>query len=238
MDHVFPKSWYSPTATPPNEEKPQVPSCEPCNKSLGKVESRLLRVLPLSTSPENRLADGAYDVMSSSVNPTAGRNARDSDARKQQAHALHRRMGILKPDLAAQFDMVPTPETLVVTDEAGQVVGHRALRVEPEDQRSFIRKMLRGFLRWHFDYVLAIDANVAFQQLERPDRAAHAEKMKVGLEGVREWRVGGGSLVYSVGWVRGLQDHVYWTFFIWDELGYTANVTAPHLRDETRPGSQ
>ena|SRR5216683_2171421 len=224
MDHVFPKSWYSRTATPPNEEKPQVPSCEPCNKALGKMESRLLRVLPLAVSPENKLAADAYATLSKSMDPSAGKSEKDAKAREQAAQALRRRMVILEPNTAAGFGMVPSPETLAVVDENARVVGHRALYVQPEDQVAFVRKMLRGFVRWHYDYLLPIDAKISFQQLDRSQRAAHAADTEVCLEQMQRWRLGGGSLVYSMGWVPGQKDQSHWTFHVWDELGYIANL--------------
>jgi hypothetical protein len=50
QDHVFPKSWY-PTSTPPEVQRWTVPSCEKCNRNLGKIEKELFVRLALCVDP-------------------------------------------------------------------------------------------------------------------------------------------------------------------------------------------
>ena len=79
-DHILPDSWY------PDEEKEsekwKVPSCEPCNKELGKIEEDLLLRLGLCLDPNDLASLGIPDKVLRSINPAYGKNSRDKEFRK------------------------------------------------------------------------------------------------------------------------------------------------------------
>jgi hypothetical protein len=56
-DHVFPSSWY-PDGTPNDVQRPQAPSCKPCNGKFGKQEGYLLERLGLCIGPQKAAAAG------------------------------------------------------------------------------------------------------------------------------------------------------------------------------------
>ena len=79
-DHVFPESWY-PDTTPPNLEKWKIPSCIPCNDSLGVMEDDLFVLLAHALDPYHPGSAGLYDRAKRAIDPEAGKDERDRQAR-------------------------------------------------------------------------------------------------------------------------------------------------------------
>lgn len=86
-DHIFPESWYSET-TPQHIEKWKVPSCAYCNNAHGKNEADLLIRLAMCLDPDSLSSKGIIEKALRAVNPEAGRNDRDSNARKLKLMCL------------------------------------------------------------------------------------------------------------------------------------------------------
>ena len=79
-DHVFPKSWY-PEPSPTNLYKWQVPSCIPCNRSLGRIEEDFLRRVALGLDPQSPASQSIVATAMRSMDPNAAKNPRDREIR-------------------------------------------------------------------------------------------------------------------------------------------------------------
>ena len=79
-DHIFPVSWY-PDSTPPNLEKWKVPSCIPCNDTLGIIEDEFLQLVSVCLDENN--------PASRSIVAKAKR-ARDPDSTGDETEKRHR----------------------------------------------------------------------------------------------------------------------------------------------------
>jgi hypothetical protein len=86
-DHVFPESWY-PDSTPPNLEKWQIPSCIPCNTDYGKLEQGFLLKVGLCLDPFDLASASIVQKSLRSLNPAAGRDARDAQHRQAKRHKI------------------------------------------------------------------------------------------------------------------------------------------------------
>ena len=67
-DHIFPRSWY-PKSTLPNTEKWTVPSCEKCNKKLGKAEEELFNRLAICLDRNDLPASGLSEKFLNNLSP-------------------------------------------------------------------------------------------------------------------------------------------------------------------------
>lgn len=79
-DHLIPKSWY-PDTTPADLNRPTVPSCKACNRKLGRIESELFSRFALTLDPDDPAAFGLADRAIRSVDPSVGRDIRDTRIR-------------------------------------------------------------------------------------------------------------------------------------------------------------
>lgn len=79
-DHVMPKSWY-PDSTPPNLEKWQAPSCQKCNGALGSIENALYQKFAMCLDGSDNAASGLVEKAFRAMDPTAGRDEKDSAKR-------------------------------------------------------------------------------------------------------------------------------------------------------------
>ena len=79
-DHVCPESWY-PESTPKNLAKWQIPSCLPCNRRLGAIESDFLRRISMCLDPNDPASQGLAARALRSMKPEFARNASDARAR-------------------------------------------------------------------------------------------------------------------------------------------------------------
>jgi hypothetical protein len=79
-DHVFPKSWY-PDTSKPDLYKWQIPSCIPCNSSLGAVEDEFLRLVALCLDPHAPASRSIVQKALRAMRPAAGKNERDRKVR-------------------------------------------------------------------------------------------------------------------------------------------------------------
>jgi len=87
-DHVLPESWYPVGVT--EIEKWEIPSCETCNKELGKIEENLLIKLGLCLDPKDLKSLGIPDKVLRSLNPVHGKNDRDRKYRKGKREKILR----------------------------------------------------------------------------------------------------------------------------------------------------
>lgn len=79
-DHVFPESWY-PSTTPRDIAKWKIPSCIPCNRRLGKIESDFLLKVSMCLDPNDPASSGIVAKALRSLKPQFARNASDARAR-------------------------------------------------------------------------------------------------------------------------------------------------------------
>jgi hypothetical protein len=88
---VFPEAWY-PDSTPPNLQKWQIPSCEPCNTEYGKLEDDLLLTLACCVDPHVAETSGLYQKALRSINPELAKNDRDRSARAARGKWLRSKL--------------------------------------------------------------------------------------------------------------------------------------------------
>jgi hypothetical protein len=86
-DHVLPVSWY-PDSTPADMEKWKVPACRECNKSLGRIEEKLLIRLGLCLEPNSISALGISHKSLRAVSPQYAKNERDRRIRERKREKL------------------------------------------------------------------------------------------------------------------------------------------------------
>lgn len=128
-DHVFPKSWY-PDSTPENLEKWQIPSCSQCNQEYGRLEERLFIKLALCVDNEAWESLGLGSKLVRALDPSRGRDARDTSFREKQARSL----------LASMHEPSHERLTLCTTPNAsGEVI-----TVEVRDLNRLGEKIMRG----------------------------------------------------------------------------------------------
>jgi hypothetical protein len=89
-DHVFPRAWY-PETTPADLYKWQIPSCNRCNRELGKIEEDLLFRLGLCVNPIPETAD-IIKKAQRSYKPEFAKNERDRAARAARMARLQNEM--------------------------------------------------------------------------------------------------------------------------------------------------
>jgi hypothetical protein len=89
-DHVFPRAWY-PETTPADLYKWQIPSCNRCNRELGKIEEDLLFRLGLCVNPTPETA-GIIKKAQRSYTPEFAKNERDRAARATRMARIQNEM--------------------------------------------------------------------------------------------------------------------------------------------------
>lgn len=135
-DHVLPESWYPEGAN--EKEKWQVPSCEPCNKRLGKIEENLLIKLGLCLDPGDLKSLGIPDRVLRALNPSFGKNERD------QKHRLAKRKKVIKevnvfqdlPQLGIFPNFGPLPDQ--------DYQEYPVVILEEDEINQFAEKIVRG----------------------------------------------------------------------------------------------
>src|ERR1700730_10477190 len=86
-DHVFACAWY-PETTPADLYKWQIPSCNPCNRELGKIEEDLLFRLGLCVDPFAPETAGIVQKAQRSYKPEFAKNEQDRTARESRKRRL------------------------------------------------------------------------------------------------------------------------------------------------------
>ena len=135
-DHVLPESWYPEIMD--GEEKWEVPSCESCNKRLGKIEQNLLIKLGLCLDPNDLNSLGIPDRVLRALNPSLGKNERDQKHRLAKREKMIKEVKVFKdlpqigifPNFGAQPN-INYQEYPVVT-------------LEEDEINQFAEKMVRG----------------------------------------------------------------------------------------------
>jgi hypothetical protein len=130
-DHVFPRSWY-PDSTPENLEKWQIPSCSPCNQEYGRLEERLFIKLASCLDNEALESLGVGSKLVRALDPSRGRDARDTSVREKKARSL----------LASMHEPSHERLTLCTTpNPSGEVI-----EVEVRDLNRLGEKIMRGLI--------------------------------------------------------------------------------------------
>jgi hypothetical protein len=86
-DHVFPQGWY-PVSTPPNIEKWKIPSCIKCNREYGELEAEFAILLSACIDPRSAEASGIWEKTLRALDPSQGRDEKDSLARQRKKEKL------------------------------------------------------------------------------------------------------------------------------------------------------
>ncbi len=135
-DHVLPESWYPQEKS--EKEKWQVPSCESCNKRLGKIEENLLIKLGLCLDPHDRKSLGIPDRVLRSLNSSLGRNDRDRKYRLAKREKVMREVKIFQQ--LQQEGIFPNFEPL----PGQQYQEYPAVMLEEDEINPFAEKIVRG----------------------------------------------------------------------------------------------
>lgn len=137
-DHVLPDAWYPNTKN--NLEKWKVPSCEMCNKELGKVEEELLTKLGLALDPRETRSSGIPDKVLGSLNPLNGKNERDRILRKKKREKVLKNIqfSTMLPEngILPNFGPLPNLEYKV----------YPSVFIDPNDLTKFAEKIVRGIV--------------------------------------------------------------------------------------------
>ena len=135
-DHLIPDAWYPPFVPPSN--RPVVPSCDPCNKKLGKTERALGIRLGLCMDPNDPLVGHFAKKAARAVNPAAGSSLKD---------AKHR-LGLRNLIVGNWMTVDEVPSSSVIPG-FGRVSGtidseSRAIGLEESLVDAFGEKLVRG----------------------------------------------------------------------------------------------
>jgi hypothetical protein len=135
-DHVLPESWYPKGAG--EKEKWQVPSCEPCNKRLGKIEENLLIKLGLCLDPSDLKSLGIPDRILRALNPSFGKNERDRKHRLAKREKVIREVKVFQdlPQHGIFPNFGPLPDQ--------EYQEYPAVMLEEDEINQFAEKIIRG----------------------------------------------------------------------------------------------
>ena len=135
-DHVLPESWY-PKGTN-KQEKWEVPSCDLCNKRLGKIEANLLMKLGLCLDPQDEVSLGIPDRVLRSLTPELGRDDRDRKHRQAKVEKVLREIKIYEklPNQGIFPNFGPLPNQ--------EYKEYPYVLLEQEDLEKFAEKIVRG----------------------------------------------------------------------------------------------
>jgi hypothetical protein len=86
-DHVFPQGWY-PQTTPLDLEKWKIPSCIECNREYGAMEDEFSILLSACVDPKRAEASGIWAKTLRALDPSKGKNDKDSRARQRKKEKL------------------------------------------------------------------------------------------------------------------------------------------------------
>ncbi len=136
-DHVFPEAWY-PDTTPPNLSKWQIPSCIPCNRSLGEIENDLLIRIAFCLDPNAPESQSIVHKALRALRPKEGKTERDRNARA----ALAKRMSaeFCEGKAIPKDAIYPT-----LVEKWGRPLEEQvAVRIPAESLRKVTEKIVRG----------------------------------------------------------------------------------------------
>jgi hypothetical protein len=133
---VLPDSWYPDVAD--QHEKWEAPSCEACNKELGRIEESLLTKLGLCLEPTELSSLGIPDRVLRSLNPEAGRDERDRAFRQKKREKVLKGTRILKklPSQGIFPNFGPLPNV--------KYREYPAVLIDQEEIEKFAKKIVRG----------------------------------------------------------------------------------------------
>lgn len=135
-DHVLPNSWYPDGFT--DFQKWDAPACASCNKELGKVEQELLTKLGLCLDPAELKSFGIPDRVLRSLDPSAGKNERDSSHRLKKREKVLRETKVMRelPKQGIFPNFGPLPGV--------NYSEYPVVLIDPEEARKVIKKIVRG----------------------------------------------------------------------------------------------
>lgn len=169
-DHVFPKSYYPDGNS--GEEKWQVPSCQACNSTLGKIEEEFLRKIAPALDPNAVESRGLWDTVLRSMNPNGGRDENDVRIR----HRLRSRFqeNLIPGEQAIQAPVYPGMGPS--SDEP--IESQLAIRVDFALVAAIGNKIVRGI--WHVESDSFIEPPYAI--VVRPPEAEMSQKVTALLD--------------------------------------------------------
>lgn len=137
-DHVLPESWYPELRN--GLEKWQVPSCESCNKKLGKIEEDLLIKLGLCLDPHDFRSLGIPDKILRALDPSFGKNDRDRKYRLAKRDKVIKGIKVFQnlPQLGIFPNFGPLPDQ--------EYCGYPTVMLEEDEIKLFVEKIVRGIV--------------------------------------------------------------------------------------------
>jgi len=237
-EHVFPESYYSAEPLPPGFEKPQVPSCGPCNAAFAAIEERVrLRwgaALPADGTPGRK---GIFEGVVQSIRPipvppggASRRRIRSNDAKQRAARAMQKALTIVSTSEFGTGKVLGTPDTkpLLLKNRGLFAVGHPGIEIDPADYLALGRKLVRGFTRYEWKKMLdkgqTIEVRVLMTDSEKQQMVG---LMTGGTLPVERRVIGSGSLEYAVAGPPYYVAPSIWCFILWRHYWLLARVLSP-----------
>jgi hypothetical protein len=249
-EHVLPKSFYSSTPLPKNFEKPQVPSCQPCNRRLGALEDRVrLRLgsaLPADGSPARK---GIFAATVKSIRQTmpgslglTKQQQKSNKAKMRTAEALRYALTVVAPSEVGKPSVLGGPFTppLVIENRGVAAFGHPAIEIDPEDTIAFGQKLVRGFTRFHWKSILDKEQVIDVQVVQdEEDQKKIIKLLQGGTLPVWGGVIGSGSLEYALAGYPQMPSATISCFILWRYYWLLAKALVPGMpgHPDTPPAS-
>ena len=233
-EHVFGRAWWS-DASPKDEYKPQVPSCHGCNHSLGLLEERQRQRWALSLPSDDHparagIADAALHSMNPKTDPT---KPKKMDFKRKAGEHIMRKFAVIAPgEIESTMGKILGPPMAFILPDGQPKIGYPGMRVQMEDAVAFGRKLVRGFMRYHFDLVIPPDREIEVNlhvDAKREIVREMFDQLRAGFANPRghkghhlECEIGAGSLRWGVFAVDDPLAGSIWYFEVWGHIPMTA----------------
>ena len=206
-DHVFPESWYQ-KSTPLNLAKWQIPSCIPCNRRLGKIESDFLLKVSMCLDPHDPASSDIVAKALRSLKPQFARTA--SDVRAREALAKRFTSGILQGDQIPAEGHYPN-----LGERWGRSPGSgMAVPIPVESFQAITEKIVRGLE--YYEHKRFIDPPYGVKFFALTDQSAEPVRARLdehGEEFAREPGIIVRRLLEPVDRVTALYELRFWKQF-------------------------
>ena len=147
-DHIIPRAWY-PSTAPQNLEKWQAPVCRGCNNEYSKYEEELLTHFAMCIDPNDPATAGIWTRMKRSLDESAGRDEKDSAARKRKLDRVN--SSLFSLDALPKEGLLPGFER---NFEQGSRTG---VLIPGKPLHMVVRKWVRGFAFIRYGILLPED---------------------------------------------------------------------------------
>lgn len=137
-DHVLPEAWY-PDSTPKGMQKWQVPSCQPCNASLGKFERDVFQKLALGVDPATVGGEGIGEKALRSFDPRAAKSPSDLRHRQAGKEKARRRLRTVS-NVSFGSPVFPNIGTIYTPAQGGHLVSEIGL----DEIERLVTKFVNG----------------------------------------------------------------------------------------------